>query len=642
MCGICGKIGRRNPSSGLYGAMEALAHRGPDQEGAWRQGSVALGHRRLSIIDLSEDGRQPMSNEDGRIRLVFNGEIYNFTELRRSLEERHRFRSRTDSEVLVHGYEEWGIEGLVERIRGMFAFGLWDDSDGVLHLVRDHLGKKPLYYSAGGGEIAFASTLPALLRLLGTTPEVSRQALVEYLAYTCVPAPRSIFEGVYKLPPAHRLEFRAEQGSQVYRYWRPDFSQKEDLSEEEWVARTEEALIKAIQERLVADVPLGSFLSGGIDSSLVVALMASVCGQPVTTISMGFEEEGFNELPHARRVAEAFATDHHEHVLRPDAASTLPDLVYHYGEPFADHSALPTFYLAEAARQHVKVVLTGDGGDETFGGYHTTAAMALAHRARWVPGMASGRLASIMRQLEVKETSLSRKLRWVAELGRGPNGNYVFDPIGARTFRFYDEGLFGPALRDLSYSADGDRLYRELWAEAGDVGWVDHALYVDLMAYLPNDLLAKSDVATMAHGLEARSPFLDKRIVELACSIPAKVKLKGLNPKHLLKKLAAKHLPEELLSRRKQGFSLPVSRWLRQDLAGVVDGVLLSDTALRRGYFQPAGVRRFVSEHRSGKADHGRRLWLLLMLELWFRMFVDAELSRSDSLASMVSEPTLF
>jgi asparagine synthase (glutamine-hydrolysing) len=638
MCGICGRVDGALLPERLLRAMETMAHRGPDQQGFWRQGRAVLGHRRLSIIDLSEDGRQPMSNEDGTIILVFNGEIYNFAELRELLEPYHRFSSHTDSEVLIHGYEHWGIDGLLTRVRGMFALGIWDEPRATLHLVRDHLGKKPLYYSGIGGGLSFASTLPALLDVLGTTPDVAPTAILDYLTYMCVPAPGTIFAGVYKLEAAQRLEYRVGQQPQLIRYWQPSYAEKLQLSEEEWIEAIDALLREAVRDRLIADVPLGAFLSGGIDSSLIVALMTEISGKPVTTISMGFPEQQFSELGYARQVAEMWGTHHHEYMLEPDAAETLPALVFHYGEPFADHSALPSYYLAQLARRHVTVVLTGDGGDETFAGYHSSPAVSLAQLLRHVPGVASGRVATTLRSIEPYGSAALRKLWWVAELGAGPSGNYVFDPIASRTFRMRWGGLFGPALSQLASRHNSDRLYQRLWQEAGDVDWVDRALYVDMAALLPNDLLVKVDVATMAHGVEARAPWLDRRLVELSCRIPPQLKIRGWRTKHLLKRLAARYIPRQLLHRPKQGFSLPTSHWLRGELGEALAPILLSDAARRRGYFRPEAVERLIAEHVRGKVDHGQRLWLLLMLELWFRMFIDRDLMENDGISSRLSK----
>lgn len=639
MCGICGTAGSTIAKERLKLAMQRIAHRGPDQQGSFIRNNIALGHQRLAIIDLTQDGQQPMTNEDRTIWLVFNGEIYNFAELRAILEPHHQFRSLTDSEVLIHGYEHWGIEGLLDRIQGMFAFAIWDEVKETLHIVRDRLGKKPLYYSTLGGGLSFASTLPALLELLETTPEVSRTAVLDYLTYYCVPSPGSMFEGVFKLPPAHRLEFRLNQSLQLIPYWTPDFSQKDSLSEPEWLEQIEIALQQSVRDRLIADVPLGAFLSGGVDSSLVVALMAKVAQHPVTTISMGFAEQQFNELPYARQVAEACGTIHHEYILRPDAAEVLPNLIFHYGEPFADHSALATYYLARVARNHVTVVLTGDGGDENFAGYSTAQATRIAQMLHRLPEALKYHVANQLHRLEQQGLRSVRKFRWIAEISRGQQGNYVFDPVGSHTFRLYKEGLFGAELSQLAIQRDWDSLYRSLWTQAPALDWVDRALYVDMMALLPNDFLVKVDVATMAHGLEARSPFLDERVIQLACKIPSRLKLKHWRTKYLLKRLAEKYLPAEVLYRRKQGFSVPISRWLQDDLSTTLRSVLLSKAARERGYFCPKAISQLITHHEQGTADHGQRLWMLLILELWFQMFIDKTLSPSDVLSTGSTSP---
>jgi asparagine synthase (glutamine-hydrolysing) len=453
-----------------------------------------------------------------------------------------------------------------------------------------------------------------------------------------IPAPRSIFTGVNKLPPAHRLEFCPHEGLRLIRYWQPDFSAKAVCSEDEWLELIDTTLRQAIRERLIADVPLGALLSGGVDSSLIVALMSEVAGRPIPTISMGFDEQDFNELPYARRVAEIYSTEHYEHVLQPRAAAVLPALVFHYGEPFADDSALPTYYLTKAAREHVTVVLTGDGGDENFAGYPRTLAMALAACSlRYSPHLLREGLATALRTMERRGIRAVRKLRWAAEFARGPQGGYRFDPLGDRTFRYWDDGLYGPALMTCTTLTKRDGLYRELWDEAGEIDWVDRALYVDMLVFLPGHLMTKIDVASMAHGLEARAPFLDLRMLELTARIPARLKLRHWHTKYLLKRLAERYLPHELLYKRKQGFGLPTASWLRRDMGALLCPILLSDVACKRGYFRPEAVAHFINQHRSGTTDHGQRLWLLLMLELWFRMFIDRDIAPDDDLFALVS-----
>ncbi|MFH7243856.1 MAG: asparagine synthase (glutamine-hydrolyzing) [Spirulina sp.] len=632
MCGICGSIGHPPDRDRLARAMDRLAHRGPDQAGSVLNRQLILGHRRLAILDLSDQGRQPMTNEDQTLWLVFNGEIYNFEELRALLAPHHHFQSTTDSEVLVHGYEQWGIDGLLQRLRGMYAFALWDDTTATLHLVRDPLGKKPLYYTTLGGGLTFASTLPALLELLGQTPAISSTAILNYLTYLCVPAPQSLFEGIYKLPPAHRLEFSSQRAPRLVRYWQPDFTRPEQRSPEEWIERIDATLTAAVQDRLVADVPVGAFLSGGVDSSLVVACMAHLSPRPVQTISVGFAEQAFNELPHARRVAQVCGTQHQEYILHPDAAAVLPDLVFQYGEPFADHSALPTYYAAKAAGQQVKVVLTGDGGDELFAGYRHLPALRMAHLLHHLPQGLKSTAAAGLAHLERRGHRRARSWRWLAAFAQGPQGTYSFDPVGSRTWRPYRQALLGPALR--SVPDPGDQLYQTLWEESPLKDWVSRAMAIDLVTLLPDGMLTKVDVATMAHGLEARSPLLDLRLVELASKIPAGQQRQGWQSKFLLKQLARKYFPEGLLNRPKQGFSLPTSDWLRGDMGPLLESVLLSPQAQARQYFCPEVVAHCIAAHRQGKADHGQRLWSLLLLELWFQMFIDKTLAPGDRLVN--------
>jgi len=635
MCGICGQVGGALDIERLKVATELMRHRGPDQEGISHNSLAMFSHCRLSIIDLSEAGRQPMINEDGTILLVFNGEIYNFSEIRSLLDSKHCFQSRTDSEVLVHGYEEWGIEGLLQRIRGMFAFALWDEQRRTLHIARDHVGKKPLFYSILGGGIKFASTLPALLALIGTTPSVSKQAVRDYLMYKCIPAPETIFNGIFKLLPAHRLEFSFGGSCKISNYWRPNFLRKDVYSESEWLEQIDATLRKSVAERLIADVPLGAFLSGGVDSSLVVALMAELSSQRIATFSMGFKDAAFDELPFARQVAQAYETDHHEFVLEPAVIEILPTLIFQFGEPFADVAALPTFLLSQAAHKYTTVVLTGDGGDECFAGYPSVIAAAAAQRLHGLPGMSSGRVSSMLEKLTRNAPQLISGMRWIAEIAAGPDGNYVFDPVGHSSFREQDNAVYGPLLLDGNY-VDRDLLYHQLWTEACELDWADRALYVDLLTILPNDFLVKTDVTMMAFGLEGRSPFLDLRLVELAARIPAQQKIKGWNTKLLLKKLAERYLPRECHDRPKHGFLVPTSQWLRQDLGKFLRPILLSATTAQRDWISQDFVARLVHEHMTCKANHGQRLWSLMVLELWMRMFIEKSLRPEDSLSQLV------
>jgi asparagine synthase (glutamine-hydrolysing) len=631
MCGLCGWVGRVPNPERLRAACGAMEHRGPDGEGVWLGPRVMLGHRRLAIIDLSAAADQPATNETGSVRLVFNGEVYNFAELRRELEPNHHFRSHGDTEVLAHGYEQWGMAGLLKRVRGMFALALWDGDREELHLARDPLGKKPLYYAEEGGALHFASTLPALLELLGRVPEVRPEAVQDYLLQLCVPGDECWVEGVQKLLPAEHLVFRAGTTTRS-RYWSATFAAQEDASEGAWLERMDAELRRAVRDRLVSDVPLGVFLSGGVDSSLVAALAAELSSGPVTTVSAGFVEEGFSELPYARTVADHLGTRHHEHMIRADAAAILPWLVYTAGEPFGDHAVLPAMLLAQAARQHMTVVLSGDGGDEVFAGYPGPLLARLSGPYRtMVPGpLRRQGIPAMLRWLETHGASgPARRLRRLAEPSR-ERLDWVFDALGERGYRGRLDLVLAPELRARLGSRDPDLRWRRAFQSADGPTDADRVLFTELTTLLPDQFLVKADVATMAYGLEGRSPLLDVGVVELAGRIPAAVKTAGLQPKRLLKRLAERYVPREVLYRKKHGFSVPTGRWIRGPLRAATREILTSEAAMRRGLFDPRGVERLLDEHFSGRADHGQRLWLLLQAELWMCMFVDGTVAPSD------------
>lgn len=634
MCGICGWAGRAPDAARLRAATRALAHRGPDQDGEWLGAGAMLGHRRLSILDLSPAGCQPMASEAGTIQLVFNGEIYNFAALRAQLERRHAFRSHTDSEVLIHGYEEWGIEGLLERLSGMFAFALWDGERQVLHLARDRMGKKPLFYaSLPGGGLAFASTLPALLALRPEAPELEPDAVPDFLHHLCVTGERSMIRGVHKLLPAHRAEFSGGSLS-VSRYWSVSFARQERRTEAEWLQAIDAEVQRAVADRLVSDVPVGIFLSGGVDSSLVAAVMARHTDRLVT-ISAGFEEKGFSELKHARRVARHLGAEHHEHVLRAEDAALLPWMVHAAGEPFGDHAVLPTMHLARAARRDVVVVLTGDGGDELFAGYSGPVLARLAAPYMKLPLPVRTRMVPLLQRLERRggrAGGAARKLLRVALPARGPSFTWEYDVVGRRGFRGGMDGLFTAGFAARLEGPEPDAWWREMFAAADGPTYADRVLQTELTTLLPDQFLVKTDVATMAYGIEARSPLLDAKLVELAARIPIGQKVPGGRPKYLLKRLAARYVPPEVLYRPKQGFSVPTSAWMRGPLGRVAEEVLLSEASLNRGIFRPERIRTLVQDHRAGRADHGQRMWLLLVLELWHRAILDGTLSPGDQL----------
>jgi asparagine synthase (glutamine-hydrolysing) len=626
MCGIAGIVypdpERPVDEERLRRMAAAIRHRGPDDEGFWTGPGVGLAHRRLSIIDLSAAGRQPMCNEDGSVWLVFNGEIYNFPELRRELEQAgHHFRSQTDSEVIVHLYEEHGVD-CVERLEGMFAFAVWDAARRRLLLARDRVGKKPLKYVELDGGIAFASELKALLAGGLVEPRVEPDDLVAYLRLGYVPAPGTGLCGVRKLAPGHRLVW--EQGQvEVAPYWSLDFRPKRELGLPDWKRAVRQTVQRAVERRLVSDVPLGAFLSGGIDSSIVVACMAEAAAGPVETFSIGFTHEAYNELPYARQVAERFRTRHHEFVVEADSASLMPVLAELYEEPYADSSALPTWLLARETRKHVTVALNGDGGDEGFAGYRRYEEL-LRRRARLRLARSLGARALTALALRATPGSGSRWSRRLdalhhllhPELGSA----YAF---AVRDFSERDlETLCGA---DLSLAAGAPESGGVIPALARDPragrAELDRLLWIDTRTYLPDDLLVKVDLASMAHGLEARSPLLDREVLELAASAPAELKLRGSSLKWLLKQAFRDRLPPDLVERPKQGFGIPIHAWFRGPLLPLARDLLLGRDARAAEWLRPDALESLVERHAAGRGDRGYQLWSLCMLELWLRRY---------------------
>jgi len=634
MCGICGIIGVGRAAAFDEAAVErmraALSHRGPDESGvrvedfpAAGGGRVGLGHARLSIIDLAT-GRQPLANEDETIWVVLNGEIYNFRELRAGLEGRgHRFRTRSDTEVIVHLYEERGAECL-ESLRGMFAFALWDGRTRTLFCARDRIGQKPFCYRAEAGRFLFASEIKAILQADGVPRRLSLDSLHHFLTYQYVPHPGTMFEGIEKLPPAHYLLWKDGRMA-VREYWRPRFGAGKRLRSEEYAERVRELLSESVRLRLVSDVPLGAFLSGGMDSSIVVGLMAQASSGRVKTFSIGFEEKRYDELEYARLVARHFGTEHREFVVRPNAVEIIPKLVWHYDEPFADSSAIPTWYVSEMTRRHVTVALTGDGGDEGFAGYPRYRAVKLAQWFDRLPGFARRALAGrFWRMLPVsveQKTWRRRAQRLFVALNMRPRERY------ARWCSIFDderkERLYTP---ETAAAVAGEASWRVLDAEyekVGDVDFVGGTTFVDFMRYLPDDLCCKVDIASMAHGLECRAPFLDHKLIEFVGRIPTDLKLRGFSGKWLLRRAFGSMLPRAIRRRRKMGFGAPIAEWFRGELKDYLRDVLLDGKTLKRGYFRPEAVRALVDEHVTRRYDHGYRLWALLMLELWHRRFLD-------------------
>ncbi len=602
---------------------DAIRHRGPDEDGFYFKGPAGLGMRRLAIIDL-KGGQQPIHNQDRTAWIVFNGEIYNYRELREKLEKLgHIFYTNSDTEAIIHAYDRYGSD-CPNHLRGMFAFAIWDERTDELFIARDRVGKKPLLYAQVNGDFVFGSEFSTLLQHPSISRDIEPEAIHHYLSFMCVPAPLTAYRAIRKLEPGHSLRLRKGELS-IQRYWQPDFSRKLKIDEQEAGERAIEILRDAVKVRLMSEVPLGAFLSGGIDSSAVVALMSEESSEPVKTFSIGFEEQDFSELHHARRVAEHVGAEHHEFIVRPDALEVLPLLVEHYGEPYADSSAIPTYYVARETRKHVTVALNGDGGDECFAGYERYAAMRLAERYHRLPGvLRSGVIDHAVGMIPTSETRRSRVrdakrfiqaaslprvdryLRWIS----------VFDtPV--------KHEMYTDSFRDQTALKNSAALLEPWFALANGAGIVDAALLADTMTYLPNDLLVKVDIATMAVSLEARSPFLDHKVIEFAASLPEKLKLHGLTTKYLLKRVLRQLLPAENLSRRKMGFGVPIGHWFRGKLEPFMRETILSERALKRGYFRPEVIRNMVELHVRGERDHSHQLWTLMMLELWFQRFID-------------------
>jgi asparagine synthase (glutamine-hydrolysing) len=631
MCGICGQWnfdGQPIVEADLRRMCQAIDHRGPDGEGIFLEDGLGMGNRRLSIIDLNT-GDQPISNEDQSIWIVFNGEIYNFQELRADLEQRgHRFYTLTDTEVIVHLYEEYGRD-CVLHLRGMFAFALWDKNKCRLLLARDRTGQKPLFYRLTQTSLAFGSEIKTIL----TDPEVPREldttALHYYLTYQYVPPPYTIFEGINKLPPAHTMVCGKGEVS-IEPYWQLDFTCKTTLSESEIVEQLDELISESVRLRLISDVPLGAFLSGGIDSSLVVAYMSGLMDQPAKTFSIGFEEDAFNELPYARTIAERFGTEHHEFIVRPNAIEVLPELIWHFDEPFADSSALPTYYVSKVTGDFVKVALNGDGGDESFVGYERYLGYqfaGLVKQYQRLPRLVREEIIGrIMGRLAAKNVpgSLPRRLHWFNALSLQPE-----DSLYAYSMTiFRDEmqlGLYSEALRRrLQSIASLD--YMLAYMHNGHAKeLLDQMQYSDIMTYLPGDLLVKVDRMAMAHSLEARSPFLDHKLMEFAATIPVDIKFKNKRLKYILKKTGAEFLPDSILNRRKMGFGVPLGHWFRTSLKPMMQEIFYTSRLVAEGYFDKKEMLHFLDEHLAGHSDHSHRLWTLLMLELWYRCFIDKQ-----------------
>lgn len=635
MCGIAGFIVNdknapiENHAALLDEMCRVIAHRGPDDQGTLVKGRAAIGMRRLSIIDLA-GGHQPIFNEDGTIAIVFNGEIYNYLELRKELETAgHKFQTNSDTEAIVHAYEEYGDDS-PNYLRGMFAFAIWDEKNQKLFIARDRVGKKPLYYTqTKSGAFLFGSELKSLLLHPEFEREINYDALDSYLTFGYVPDPLCIFKHAHKLAPGHSLTFHNNKVS-TQEYW--DFTYKKSVSsalaggsfdykEEDYIEELRSLIDEAVRVRLVSEVPLGAFLSGGVDSSAIVGYMARNMSQPVKTFSIGFNEDSFNELKYARIAAKHFGTDHHEFIVTPDICDMVDELMWHFDEPFADTSALPTYMVSKLAREYVTVVLSGDGGDELFAGY-----------TRYVVDKKRSGLARLPRFVrEGFMRPVSERLPHGA-LGRNYLRNVSLEPVDRyidsishitdlnKSF-LYTKDFFAKLDKN-GYSA-GVKLFRS-FAEKVDTGvGVDTLLYLDSKTYLPGDILTKVDRMSMAVSLEARVPLLDHKLIDFVTGIPASLKLKGYETKHIFKSAVRGLVPDEILDRPKQGFGVPIGTWINQTLQSRIHETLMSQVARQRGIVEPAYITLLLDEHERGRRDHSSMLWALFVLELWHQKYVD-------------------
>ncbi len=632
MCGICGTLHQDPTQPADRSALEVMngtiVHRGPDSDGFYLDGPAGLAMRRLAIVDL-HTGDQPMSNEDGTVWIVFNGEIFNFPELRPSLERMgHTFRTNADTEAIVHLYEEYGPD-CVDHLRGQFAFAIWDSRRRRLLLARDRLGQKPVYYAEHNGCFYFASELKAILAASGIEPRPNLPALHRYFTLMYVPDPESAFVGIHKLPPGHRLILDSDPWRlRTERYWDLPYEPKWDLPEVEIRQRLREEITTAVRIRLMSDVPLGAHLSGGIDSSIVVALMAGMMDQPVKTFSIGFGEARFDETAFARQVAKRYGTEHQEFVLQPDAMGVLFDMMGHFDEPFADPAALPTWYLSQMTRRHVTVALNGDGGDEAFAGYQRYFGDAYVDLYRLLPGFLRRSLVSpLLARMPVQadrpmEQSYAAALRGLARGAEYPSAaskvrwSTHFHP--GEIAALYTEEMHAA----LNGAVDAAEWVAQDYRHAPAKHRIDRTLYADLHHYLPGALLPKVDRMTMAHSLEARSPFLDHKVMELAARLPVRWKVRGQTTKWILRDLFKDLLPPEIEARGKSGFSVPLGAWLAGELFEPARELLLSGDARLGTYIRKDGIVRLLEENRQGRDNHGKRIWALMNFEAWLRRYV--------------------
>ncbi|MBB3047830.1 asparagine synthase (glutamine-hydrolyzing) [Litorivivens lipolytica] len=620
MCGIAGIFGtsgQRVEPVDVVAMCDALRSRGPDDDGYYINNDIGLGMRRLSIIDL-ETGNQPIFNEDRSIVVVLNGEIYNYRSLKQSLiKKKHSFYTESDTEVIVHLYEEYGDQ-CVHQLRGMFAFALWDNNRRKLLLARDRLGIKPLFYGHFHGHFVFGSELKSILQLPWVERQLDWNAVAHLFTFLTTPRAQSILSGINKLEAGHMLTVESNRLPVVTRYWDVEFEPDYDRSEDSFVEELRARLEESVRLRLICDVPFGAFLSGGIDSSSVVATMARQCSQPIKTFSVGFSEQAFNELAHARKVAEAFGTDHHELILEPDVINVLDDIVWDLDEPFGDSSAIPTYMVSKLASQHVKVVQSGDGGDELFAGYDRYCVEQRERRYRYIPGMVRSLMGVVGAQLS-EGTRGRNFLKHIAL-----NGPDRYLDAGTLFAKDSQHSLFHHSAAEAVLQADPWKDMLESLPD-DEVHWLSALQYLDIKNYLSLDILTKVDRMSMANSLEVRVPLLDHKFVEFAATIPPEFRLHKGNTKHIFKRAMRGILPEDIIDRPKQGFAIPLGEWFRRDLSSFVRDLLLSHTSQSRNIFNADYIERLLSMHGQGR-PLDQQLWTLISFELWCRRFLDSPL----------------
>jgi asparagine synthase (glutamine-hydrolysing) len=628
MCGIAGfyNLSNKPADQEIIKLMcDQLIHRGPDDYGSYVNENIALGMRRLSIIDLST-GHQPIFNEDKKICVVCNGEIYNFHELKKELEKKHSFSTKSDVEVIVHLYEEYGHD-CIKHLRGMFAFALWDGNKKELFIARDRLGKKPLYYTNINNSFYFASEMKSFLKLSGFKKDINFKAIHYYLNYQYIPGPMTIWNNVFRLDPASYIVIDKNGKERIEKYWHIDLRTKTNLNFNEAKEKLRHLLSESTKLRMISDVPLGAFLSGGLDSSIIVGLMSRLSKDKVKTFTIDFEDKDFSEARYARIVSEHFGTEHHELTVKPDYLEVIKKIAWHYDQPYADASALPSYYVSQMTRQHVKVALNGDGGDENFAGYSRYKALKASSFVqplfKLMPqGLVDIALSRIPPNETVNAKGLNRYIhrfiKPLKETMKRKDTVWLSYFTNELKYSIYSDWMKNINKGDDSYSYIENKFEN---AKAND--FMDRALYTDLTAYLPENLLIKMDVASMANSLEARSPLLDHEFIEFTSSLPSSWKMKGFNSKYIFKEAFKDILPKEIMQRGKQGFGIPLGKWFRGQWKDYLREVVLSQKALKRGYFDRKNLTRFVEDHISGKADYGYCLWALLMLEMWHLVFID-------------------